>query len=63
MNTGFRVCTERNLPPKEVLEDFKRLPAANMADCMNLLSAPSSEIRGTLGRSGTSGIGFARSGS
>lgn len=45
MNIGFRVYTERNLPPKEVIEGFKRLPAANVADCMNRLSALSSEIK------------------
>lgn len=45
MSIGFRVYTERKLPPKEVVEGFKKLPSANVADCMNRLSALSSEIR------------------
>jgi regulator of RNase E activity RraA len=44
MNIGFRVYTQRQLPPKEVIEGFRKLPAANVADCMNRLSALSSSI-------------------
>jgi regulator of RNase E activity RraA len=44
MSTGFRVFLQRDLPPKELLEGFKELPAANIADCMHRLSALSSEI-------------------
>lgn len=45
MSIGFRVYTERKLPPKDVVDGFKKLPAANVADCMNRLSALSSAIR------------------
>ncbi len=45
MNIGFRVYTERNLPPREVIEGFGTLPAANVADCMNRLSALHSSIK------------------
>ena len=45
MSTGFRVYTQRKLPPKEIVEAFKKLPAANVADCMNRMSALSSEIK------------------
>jgi regulator of RNase E activity RraA len=36
---------KRNLPPVDVVEGFKSLPAANVADCMGRLSAISSQIR------------------
>lgn len=45
MAIGFRVYLQRDLPPKELTEAFKELPAANVADCMSRLSALSSEIR------------------
>ncbi len=45
MSVGFRVYTQRNLPPRELVEAYKTLPAANVADCMNRLSALSSQIR------------------
>ncbi|MBP9532154.1 MAG: RraA family protein [Syntrophaceae bacterium] len=45
MANGFRVFLKRRLPPIHVLEAFKKLPAANVADCMNRLSALSSRIR------------------
>ncbi|CAK7018205.1 MAG: 4-carboxy-4-hydroxy-2-oxoadipate aldolase [Desulfovibrio sp.] len=45
MSIGFRVFTERKLPPKDLVEAYKSLPAANVADCMNRISALSSEIR------------------
>ena len=45
MSAGFRVYTQRKLPPKDVIEAFKELPAANVADCMNRLSSLSSEIK------------------
>ena len=45
MSIGFRVFTKRNLPPKELIEAYKALPAANIADCMGRLSALNSEIR------------------
>lgn len=45
MSIGFRVFTERTLPPKDLVESYKSLPAANVADCMNRISALSSAIR------------------
>ena len=45
MSVGFRVFAKRNLPPKDIVEAYKELPAANVADCMNRLSALNSEIR------------------
>ena len=45
MSVGFRVYLKRKLPPADVVEGYKTLPAANVADCMGRLSAISSEIR------------------
>lgn len=45
MSIGFRVFTERKLPPKDLVEAYKSLPAANVADCMGRISALNSEIR------------------
>lgn len=45
MNIGFRVFLQRDLPPKNLVEAYKQLPAANVADCMSRLSALSSQIR------------------
>ena len=45
MSVGNRVYLKRSLPPSELVEAFKKIPAANVADCMNRLSAMSSEIR------------------
>lgn len=45
MSIGFRVFTKRDLPAPEIVEGFRSLPAANVADCMSRLSAISSEIR------------------
>lgn len=45
MSIGFRVYLKRELPPAEIVEAYKSLPAANVADCMGRLSAISSEIR------------------
>lgn len=45
MSIGFRVFLKRDLPPAEIIEGFKSLPAANVADCMGRLSALSQEIR------------------
>lgn len=45
MSIGFRVFLKRNLPPKELVEAYKTLPAANVADCMGRISAMNSEIR------------------
>ena len=45
MSIGFRVYLKRHLPPTEIIDGFRSLPAANIADCMGRLSAVSSEIR------------------
>ena len=45
MSVGFRVFLQRELPPASLIEAYKKLPAANVADSMNRLSAISSEIR------------------
>lgn len=45
MSSGFRIFLKRRLPPAHVVEAYKNLPAANVADCMNRLSALSSRIR------------------
>jgi len=45
MSVGFRIFLQRDLPPKDLIEAYKELPAANVADCMNRLSAMSSAIR------------------
>ena len=45
MPIGFRVYTQRELPAQEIVAGFKKLPTACIADCMNRLSALSSQIR------------------
>jgi RraA family protein len=45
MPVGFRVFTKRELPPREIIDGYGELPAANVADCMGRLSALSPEIR------------------
>ena len=45
MPVGFRVFQKRNLPPKELVESFRTIPAANIADCMGRHNAMIPEIR------------------
>ena len=45
MAIGNRVFTKRELPPKELVDKFRTLPASGVADCMNRLCALSPEIR------------------
>lgn len=45
MSVGNRVFLKRNLPDRELIEAFKNLPAANVADNMSRLCALSSEIK------------------
>ncbi len=45
MSIGFRVFLQRDLPPKELVEAYKALPAPIVADCMNRLCAMSPAIR------------------
>ena len=45
MSVGNRVFLKRNLPESSIVEAFKQLPAANVADTMGRSCALSSEIR------------------
>jgi len=45
MPVGFRVYLKRNLPPRELVESFRTIPAANIADCMGRHNAMIPEIR------------------
>lgn len=45
MSIGFRVFLKRDLPPAELVEAFRQMPGANIADSMNRLCALSSQIR------------------
>ena len=45
MSVGLRVFMKRELPNKELIEKFRGLPTANVADCMERLGVMSSEIR------------------
>ncbi len=45
MPVGFRVFLQRNLPPKDLVESFRTIPAANIADCMGRHNAMIPEIR------------------
>ncbi|PWC20436.1 methyltransferase [Brenneria roseae subsp. roseae] len=45
MSIGFRVFTRRDLPARELVEQFRTIPVANIADCMGRLSAMQSRIR------------------
>ena len=45
MSVGNRIFLKRQLPPKEIVEGFRGLSAANVADCMNRLCAMNSTIR------------------
>ncbi|MEH7525944.1 RraA family protein [Bacillus sp. JJ1503] len=45
MSVGNRVFLKRELPDLNLVEQFKSIQAANVADCMERLSALSSEIK------------------
>lgn len=45
MSVGNRVFLQRNLPDKELVARLKKIPAANVADCMGRSCALSSQIR------------------
>ena len=45
MSVGNRVFLKRNLPARKLVEEFRNLPAANVADTMGRSCALSSEIR------------------
>lgn len=46
MSIGLRIYTKRGeLPSKELIEKYKNMQAANVADCMGRSSAMSSEIK------------------
>lgn len=45
MGVGNRIFLERNMPSKELVEKFSKLPAANVADVMGRLCAMHSDIK------------------
>lgn len=45
MSVGNRVFTERILPPMELVDEFRKLPAANVADCMGRSCGMNPQIR------------------
>lgn len=45
MSVGLRVFMKRELPDKGLVERFRGLPTANVADCMERLGVLNSEIR------------------
>jgi RraA family protein len=45
MGTGFRIYTKINRPAKELVEAFRGLPAANVADEMNRFSCMDARIK------------------
>ncbi len=45
MSIGNRVFLQRNLPPKELVDAYRELPAANVADSMGRLCALSPQIK------------------
>lgn len=59
MSVGFRVFLKRNLPPKELVEKFKTIPAANIADCMGRHNAMVPEIRLMTKPAGVNMVGVA----
>ena len=44
MSVGFRIFLKRNLPSMDLVEKFKTIPAANIADCMGRHNAMVPEI-------------------
>jgi len=44
-NVGFRILTQNNRPAKDLIEGFKGIPVANIADCMNRMSCLNAKIR------------------
>lgn len=59
MPVGTRIYMKRDLPPKEIVEGFKTIPTANIADCMGRLCAMSSQIRRMTAPSETNMVGVA----
>lgn len=45
MSVGFRVFLRRSMPGEYLLEGFKHIPTANIADCMGRHNAMSTNIR------------------
>ena len=45
MAVGNRVFLKRNLPDNYLVEEFSKLPAANVADCMGRLCGMNPSIR------------------
>ena len=45
MGVGNRVFLKRDLPSKELVEEFRKIPAANIEDCMNRIYGLNPQIR------------------
>jgi RraA family protein len=45
MSLGNRVFLKRELPDKGIVEEFKKIPAANICDCMNRIYGLNPEIK------------------
>ena len=56
-NVGFRIFTKINRPEKEVVEAFRDLPVANIADCMNRTSCVNARIK-PVGKKNILGVAF-----
>ena len=44
-NVGFRIFTKIHRPEKELIEEFRGMPVANIADCMNRMSVVDARIQ------------------
>ena len=49
MGAGFRIYTKINRPPQELVEEFRGLPAANIADEMNRFGCMDARIKSVNG--------------
>ena len=45
MSVGKRIYLKRNMPDPELLQEFSKIPAANVADCMERICAMNPRIR------------------
>lgn len=45
MSVGNKIYLKRNLPSKEIIERFKKLPSSNVSDTMNRLCAMQTDIK------------------
>lgn len=56
-NIGFRIYTKINRPDREVVEGFRNLPVANIADMMNRTSCLDAQIK-PIGKKQLIGVAF-----